>query len=157
EGQPPTASQLINAASCTRDQIGRWCDIYVVATEDSTEHERDIARLRHLQQMASADEVANFLLDVLGEHVAARQEQAATDRLTAYAETVGSRISHAQEQLPSCITAFIAGEPTAAEGDGFFCRAGSESGWLTISFAIGDGTFSYLFAPLRYVLACAEN
>jgi hypothetical protein len=144
-------STIVNAAACLRDRIGDWCDTYIVAIENSPGHDVLIARLVAGAQDADGVALFNLLLDSYERYVGAQKEISVPsfDRLVANYPTLKETLVKGMPQIQSCITKFLNGEQAGAEGIDYTCSVGAESGWLRITVRLGDGLFSFLFAPKR--------
>lgn len=148
-GQSPTGAKVVNAGSCTRHKLGDWCDIYLTSTENSSQHMSIIGRLRDAKAANSPDQITQLLMNEYGQYLEALKmgKSPLYARVSDYGPDLERKISDVSKNLSVCIEGFLKGSEAMQKGEGYFCRVGSQSGWLNITFSFGDGEFSYLFAP----------
>ena len=145
----PTGAQVVNAGVCERDQIGQWCDIYLVATENSNRHQSILLTFDRAAEAGDPEEFSDVLQGLLKEYVNSREGKPGYDRARANEDQLSASIYRLAPEIQSCVSAFLVTEQSSVQADGFMCSVGPESGWLNISFEVNEGIFSFLFAPGR--------
>jgi hypothetical protein len=140
-----------NATACwsTEDSDRQWCDITVQAIEGDNRHQTIINELAHLQNDPAG--MTAFL-----------QRQAEKSVLSSAAPANVEYLDQARAELPAlmkafdkltsaCVEGFIRyqekREFTAINEGAFYCRVGSATGWLRISFRVGNVSFVFMVAP----------
>jgi hypothetical protein len=136
-----------NATACwsTEDIDHKWCDISVQAIEGDTRHQTVISELINLK----ADPEA------LTAYLQSQAESASQTAEPVFAEApkqLPVLMSQFNKLTSSCVEGFINYMKDKVPFDGieespFKCRVGETTGWLRMSFQVGDVRFVYLVAP----------
>ncbi|MBZ9883311.1 hypothetical protein LB535_13200 [Mesorhizobium sp. CA10] len=136
-----------NATACwsTVDVQRQWCQITVQALEGGSQHEAIISEL------IKADDPASLvaLIQKLAAGSTSGNEQ--------------SEVTEAKTELPAviksfdklavtCIDGFLKpsenkGDRTNIHEDAFDCSVGRETGWLRLSYKVGEVQFVFMIAP----------
>lgn len=141
-----------NATACwsTEDPDRQWCDITVQAIEGDNQHQTIINELVHLQN--DPDGMTAFL-----------QRQAEESVLSSAVPANMEYLSQARAELPAlmkafdklttaCVEGFIRYQEkkeffTGIDEGAFSCRIGEATGWMRMSFQVGNIRFVYMVAP----------
>lgn len=136
-----------NAVACwSREDVGReWCTISIQAIEGDTRHQTIIGELDRLQ--GAPEQLTAFL-----------QEQAET-----VADPSTVEFAQARAQLPAlmennsklaaaCVESFFKRKKGNTDFDDieegpFACSIGEATGWLRMSFQVGEVRFVFMIAP----------
>ena len=138
-----------NATACwsTVDVQREWCQITVQALEGDPQHDAIISEFIHADDPASLVLVLQNLAAI---STTADKEQA-------------PEVAKAKAELPSVIKSFDKLAQTCIDGflkpaenkekrtnideGAFACRVGKETGWLRLSYRVGDVQFVFMIAP----------
>lgn len=141
-----------NATACwsTEDPDRQWCDITVQAIEGDNRHQTIISELVRLQ--SNPEGMTAFL-----------QHQAKESVLSSAVPANMEYLNQARAELPALMKAFGNLTTACAEGfiryqekkeffkgideEAFSCRIGEATGWLRMSFQVGNVRFVFMVAP----------
>ncbi|MCG8273918.1 hypothetical protein MIC97_20760 [Aquamicrobium sp. NLF2-7] len=138
-----------NATACWshEDEDHEWCDISVQAIEGDDRHQTIISELIDLQ--SQPEELTAYL------QAQAVSASEALDVEPAFAEARNQLpvlMSQFSKLTSACIEGFVAHAKDHVPFDdieegAFRCRVGETTGWLRMSFQVGDIRFVYMVAP----------
>lgn len=141
-----------NATACwsTEDPDRQWCDITVQAIEGDDRHHTIISELVHLQN--DPEGMTAFL-----------RHQAEESVLSSAAPANMEYLNQALAELPALMKAFDSLTTACVEGfirykeekeffkgidqEAFSCRIGEATGWMRMSFQVGNVRFVFMVAP----------
>ncbi|KKX29341.1 hypothetical protein [Rhizobium sp. LC145] len=141
-----------NATACwsTEDPDRQWCDITVQAIEGDNRHQTIINELVQLQN--DPESMTAFL-----------QRQAEESILSSAVPPNIEILNQARADLPAlmktfdmrtsaCVQGFIRYQErkelfTGVDEVGFSCQVGNVTGWLRMSFRVGNVSFVFMVAP----------
>jgi hypothetical protein len=141
-----------NATACWSStwEDREWCDISVQAIEGDTRHQTIISTLVSLQRDPAGmtkflQERAEALLESNGDRSVQERAAVGGANLTAVIESF-------DKLTTACVEGFLLHrerkEPfNAIQEGGFGCHVGETTGWLRMSFQVGEVRFVFMVAP----------
>lgn len=137
-----------NAVACwSREDVEReWCTISIQAIEGDTRHQTIIGELDRLQ--GAPEQLSSFLQGQEAETVA---DPSTVEFAQARAE-LPALLENNSKLAAACVEAFLKERMGNTDFDGieegqFACRIGKATGWLRMSFQVGDVRFVFMIAP----------
>ncbi|MER8843386.1 hypothetical protein [Mesorhizobium australicum] len=137
-----------NATACwsTVDVQREWCKITVQALEGDPQHDAIIREFIRADDPAS---LVAFLQNLAMSSTPGDEEQGEVAKAKAELPAV---IKSFDKLTATCIDAFLKpsenkDERTNIEEGAFACSVGKETGWLRLSYKIGEVRFVFMIAP----------
>lgn len=137
-----------NAVACwSREDVEReWCTISIQSIEGDTRHQTIIGELDRLQD--DPEQLTAFLQEQEAETVA---DPSTVEFAQARAE-LPALMENNSKLAAACVEWFFKHKEGNADFDGieegpFSCRIGEATGWLRMSFQVGEVRFVFMIAP----------
>jgi hypothetical protein len=141
-----------NATACwsTEDPDRQWCDITVQAIEGDGRQPAIVSQFIQLQNDPAA--VTGFLMDQAQASVLKGDDPADMEYLAQAKQELPALMKENDGLTARCVTMFNASlknrESFKPFGEnGFSCQVGKTTGWLRMTFQVGDIRFVYMVAP----------
>lgn len=141
-----------NATACwsTEDPDRQWCDITVQAIEGDNRHQTIINELVRLQN--DPEGMAAFLQRQAEESVLSSAVPANIEYLYQARAELPALMKAFDKLTLACVEGFIRYQEkrelfTGIDEGAFSCRVGNATGWLRMSFQVGNVSFVFMVAP----------
>lgn len=141
-----------NATACwsTEDPDRQWCDITVQAIEGDNRHQTIINELVRLQN--DPEGMAAFLQRQAEESVLSSAVPANIEYLDQARAELPALMKAFDKLTLACVEGFIRYQEkrelfTGIDEGAFSCRVGNATGWLRMSFQVGNVSFVFMVAP----------
>ncbi|TIO05689.1 hypothetical protein [Mesorhizobium sp.] len=141
-----------NATACwsTEDPDLQWCDITVQAIEGDNRHQTIINELVQLQN--DPEGMTAFLQRQAEESVLSSAVPANIEFLNQARAELPALMKAFDKLTSACVQGFIRYQEkkeffTGIDEGAFSCRVGNVTGWLRMSFQIGNVSFVFMVAP----------
>ena len=145
-------ARINNAVACwSREDVGReWCTISVEAIEGDARHEKIISELLRLQSDPAG--MTGFLQMQAEQGSLESTSKPSTLEFDEAREALPALIKSFDKETTACVAGFLRYRESKEQFDpikegAFSCSIGEATGWLRMSFQIGDVRFVYMVAP----------
>jgi hypothetical protein len=141
-----------NATACwsTEDPDRQWCDITVQSIEGDNRHQTIVNELVHLRN--DPEGMTAFLRHQAEESVLSSAIPANMEYLTQARAELPALMKASDNLTTACVEGFIRYKENkeffkGIDEGAFSCRIGEATGWLRMSFQVGNVRFVFMVAP----------
>lgn len=152
ENMLDNGASVRNATACwsTEDPDRQWCDITVQAIEGDTRQQTIVNELGRLQN--DPEGMTAFLQQQAEESVLSNETPANMEYLNQARTELPALMKASDNLTTACVEGFIRYQEKkeffkGIDEGAFSCRIGEATGWLRMSFQVGNVRFAFMVAP----------